>query len=450
MNNDVNRKLNILIVEDDPLSETIIRGLLSASDLHESNIRSVETLDGALGLLSFVNIDIVLLDLNLPDSKDLNTLDRVIENYPNIAIIVITGEYEESLGLKAVARGAQDFLIKATFNQITLCKSIFYSIERKLINKQKNEAYEELDKAHNKLQKMQSRILQNEKMASIGALAAGVAHEMNTPVGFVSSNFDTLNKYIVKIMSVIHMYEELTNELSLSDDSEINSKISTVNRKRLEVDLDFINEDIQSLLTESKEGLSRIAEIVQCLRNFSRVDQVSNKENYNINDAIEATLVVAGHEIMPETIVTKDFSEIPPVVCNSVQINQVLLNIIINSAHSIRQKTRKDGLDNILIKTCLKNNMVICEISDNGEGVAEDKLHQIFDSDLLSESDCQGIERGLSVPYDIIVNNHNGEFLLDSAVGQGTKVTIKLPINDNHNIKKDIESNGKKNSFVCR
>ncbi len=319
--------------------------------------------------------------------------------------------------------------------------------ERKQAEINLRNAYKELEKTHKELKEMQSQMVQSEKMASIGALAAGVAHEINTPVGFVASNFETLNNYIRKFCELITMYEDITGKIDTLDKVELKSKTALICETRQNMHIDFILEDIEELLSDSKEGLERVTNIVQNLRDFSRIDQAEDFDEHDLNSGIEATLAVARNEIKYDCNIQTDFSQVPTIFCNSGQINQVFLNILVNAAQAIKTVEREDKC-NITIKTYATEEEVVCEITDDGPGIPPDSLSKIFDPFFTTKPAGKGTGLGLSVSYDIVVNKHKGELLVDSTVGKGTKFTIKLPIErSKQNSEKETPANGEETDF---
>jgi PAS domain S-box-containing protein len=320
--------------------------------------------------------------------------------------------------------------------------------ERKQAEEAIKTAYEQLEQANMELKEMQSQLVQNEKLASIGQLAAGVAHEMNTPVGFVASNFRTLENYLNKFLELLAGYKEVVELVDTGTKEERLTKLQEITETHNKMKIDFILEDIQGLFDESREGLDRVTSIVQNLRDFSRIDQPGSRDEYDINKGIEATLVVANNEIKYNADVKTDFSEVPLIFCHSGQINQVFLNILVNAAQAIKAQKR-DGNGTITIRTHATETKVICEIEDDGPGIPPDKLSKIFDPFFTTKPVGKGTGLGLSVSYDIIVNKHNGKLLVDSTVGEGTKFTIKLPIGTKENSEKEKMNDGKENSIIC-
>jgi PAS domain S-box-containing protein len=299
--------------------------------------------------------------------------------------------------------------------------------EQKWAENELIKANQSLEEANKGLKELQGQIIQSEKMAAVGQLAAGVAHEMNNPIGFVASNFETLENYMAKFKKLITMYAELDGEIKKSSDVELVAKNEAIDKARKELKIDFILEDIGSLFDESKEGLNRVTKIIQSLRDFSRIDQVTDICEFNLNEGIQDTLVVAKNEIKYDCDIKTEFSEIPTILCNSGQINQVILNILVNAAQAIKSQNRGEK-GNIAIKTYKVDENVICEIADDGPGIPPEIITKVFDPFFTTKPVGKGTGLGLSISRDIIVK-HKGELLVDSSVGKGTKFTIKLPIN---------------------
>jgi len=320
--------------------------------------------------------------------------------------------------------------------------------ERKKSEEATKLAYKKVEEANIELKQVQSQMVQSEKLASIGELAAGVAHEMNNPVGFVASNFETLENYIKKIQSLLETYDELVKQIETSEKTELLNKAHDLDQCRDDMKIDFILGDIQGLLDDSREGLDRVTNIIQNLRDFSRIDQPGSLDEYNLNDGIESTLVVARNEIKYDTDIKTDLGELPHISCNSGQINQVFLNILVNAAQAIKSQERDDK-GTITVRTYASDDEVVCEISDNGPGIPPDKLPKVFDPFFTTKPPGKGTGLGLSVSYDIIVNKHNGKLLTESTVGEGAKFTIKLPFKTKIADCEEDGKNGKEKSLIC-
>ncbi|MBI4681676.1 MAG: PAS domain S-box protein [Nitrospirae bacterium] len=274
----------------------------------------------------------------------------------------------------------------------------------------------ELENAYSELKATQAQILQREKMASIGQLAAGVAHEINNPMGFITSNLGTLDKYIHKFTDYI---DAQTEALASFESEEVKAKLKDI-RKKLK--LDYVLEDIGKLIEESQEGADRVKKIVQNLKTFSRVDQAENKPA-DINECIESTLNIVWNELKYKTTVEKEYGKLPLLKCYPQQLNQVFMNLLVNAAQAIE----KQGV--IRIKTWNGDGSINISISDTGSGIPEDKLSKIFDPFFTTKPVGQGTGLGLSITYDII-KKHQGEISVESEVGKGTVFNLRIPVTE--------------------
>lgn len=268
------------------------------------------------------------------------------------------------------------------------------------------------------------RLLQSEKMASIGQLAAGVAHEINNPTGYVSSNLNTMTRYFDDTRTVIEAYRSLLGQLeSFLDDAPreiLGVSVKQIRNLEQEIELDYILDDGKALLGESIEGAERIRSIVLDLKNFAHPG--TDKMNYvDLNKCIESTLNIAWNEIKYKATVSKYFSPLPPVLCNSQQINQVLMNLFLNAAQSIEKRGQID------ISTHGINGEVEIRVKDNGSGIAPEHLRKIFDPFFTTKEVGKGTGLGLNVAYNLI-QKHGGTIDVNSQVGVGTIFTIRLPV----------------------
>ena len=269
----------------------------------------------------------------------------------------------------------------------------------------------------NELNSAQEQLVQSEKMASIGQLAAGVAHEINNPVGFIGSNINTLQTYCDDLVDVIKEYEKLDEYLKTN-----HSSWDSVNQLKDKVDLEYIKEDLGKLIAESLDGVKRVKGIVQDLKDFSHVDE-SEWQYASLHHGLESTLNIVNNEIKYKAEVNKYYGKIPDIECLASQLNQVFMNLLVNAAHAIE----KQGIISITTG-CPDGKWVFVSISDTGSGIEKSKLSKIFDPFFTTKPIGQGTGLGLSLSYKII-EKHNGRIEVDSTEGVGTKFTIWLPVN---------------------
>ena len=309
-----------------------------------------------------------------------------------------------------------DVLVPGTDEQILAL--VIDITDRKVTEKAAATAYSRLEEANLELKDLHSQLLQKEKMASIGQLAAGVAHEINNPVGFVSCNFEVLQGYTTTLMDMIRMYEELAGIIPVTGPADLLEKSAHISEWCRNAKVDYVIDDMQQLFRDSRDGLDRITAIVQNLRGFSRVDQATDIVEYNINDGIRTTVAVVENETRHHCGIKMDLGEIPSIFCNAGQINQVLLNIIVNASQAIESQARAES-GTICIRTGTKDDAVVCAISDDGPGIPQEHWAKIFDPFFTTKPVGKGTGLGLSVSYDIIVNKHNGRLLFESAPKKG-------------------------------
>jgi signal transduction histidine kinase len=276
-----------------------------------------------------------------------------------------------------------------------------------------NEGMQELNQ---KLEAAHNQLLQSEKLASIGQLAAGVAHEINNPVGYVYSNLNTLRKYVEDLFNVLHKYECL--ESAVPQNNELLESLRQLKKK---VDLTFLKTDLSSLVDESREGLTRVTKIIQDLKDFSHVDQTDDWQLANLQNCIDSTLNIIKNEIKYKAKVVKQYSELPEVKCLPSQLNQVFMNLLVNAAQAIKQ----EGV--ITISTGAKEDKVWISVADNGEGIPPEHLNRIFDPFFTTKPVGKGTGLGLSVSYSI-VQKHGGTIEVNSERGKGTTFTVTIPI----------------------
>ena len=276
------------------------------------------------------------------------------------------------------------------------------------------ESVNQLTALNQKLQSAQSQLLQSEKMASLGQLAAGVAHEINNPIGFVSGNLGSLKVYIADLLAVLAAYQRA--EPALADHPTLLSDIASA---KVAADLVFVQQDIFSLIAESIDGVQRVKMIVQDLKDFSRVG-IAEWHCANLERGLDSTLNIVRNEIKYKAEVVKEYGGIPEIECIGSQLNQVFMNLLVNAAQAIETK------GTITIRTGADATRVWVEIADTGKGMTPEISRRIFDPFFTTKPVGQGTGLGLSLAYGII-ERHHGSITVDSEVGRGTRFHITLP-----------------------
>ncbi|MEI8325568.1 MAG: bacteriohemerythrin [Betaproteobacteria bacterium] len=264
-----------------------------------------------------------------------------------------------------------------------------------------------------RLKQAQGQLLQSEKMAAVGQLAAGVAHEINNPIGFVSSNLGSLATYVQQLFDLVDAYERAAVPLPTAAQAQVDAA-------RAKADMTFLREDAPLLLKESSEGLGRVKRIVSGLRDFSHIDNATWAPA-DLNQGLESALNVVANEIKYKAEVVRDFAVLPPVVCIAAQLNQVFVNLLVNAAQAIETQ----GV--ITLRTRLEASTVSIEISDTGRGMAAQVQQRIFEPFFTTKAVGKGTGLGLSISWEI-VQRHQGQITVRSEPGAGTAFRIVLPL----------------------
>ncbi|MEF1183886.1 sensor histidine kinase [Vibrio sinaloensis] len=285
------------------------------------------------------------------------------------------------------------------------------SLSRRLHREQK-----ELKDALSHLKNAQSQLLQSEKMASIGQLSAGIAHEINNPLGFITSNIQTLDDYFCKI-------SDFMSALEKAIDGSGNALLVEHKQQLMEqYQLTYMLEDVTDLIVESLEGSSRVMAIVKNLKEFSHVDD-SEWLYSDLRQGLDSTLRIINNEIKYTTTVEREYADdTPNIYCQPMQLNQVFLNLLVNASHAIQE----NGVIRVRVQP-LANDLVQIQIEDNGAGIPKENLSVIFEPFFTTKPVGDGTGLGLSVSYGI-VNAHGGTIEVDSEVGKGTTFTLTLPV----------------------
>jgi signal transduction histidine kinase len=266
-----------------------------------------------------------------------------------------------------------------------------------------------------KLEDVHNQLLQSEKMASIGQLAAGVAHEINNPIGFVYSNLGTLEKYVEDTFRMLSLYEQAEAEIANPD------VLAGLQAAKQDLDISYLKSDLHALMKESKDGIVRVKVIVQNLKDFSHVGASDEWRYSDLQQGLESTLNIVNNEIKYKADVVREYGAIPEVECILSQLNQVFMNLLVNAAYAISER------GTITIRTGCEGNEVWVEISDTGQGIPPENLQKIIDPFFTTKPVGKGTGLGLSLSYGIL-QKHHGRLEVNSELGRGTTFRISLPV----------------------
>ncbi|MEQ2318547.1 ATP-binding protein [Xanthomonas euvesicatoria pv. euvesicatoria] len=295
--------------------------------------------------------------------------------------------------------------------------ALFHNIEgQQDYERELQQRHAELRQAYLRLNGAQDKLLQSEKMASIGQLAAGVAHEINNPIGYVHSNLGSLQEYLRSLFTLIEAYERA---LQAPDPKALIPEIDEIRNR---ADIDFISRDLPQLMAESREGIERVTRIVRDFKDFSYSDRSESWKMVDLHAGLESTINIIWNELKYKVTLERNYAELPLVECLPSELNQVYMNMLLNAGQAIVERgtitvtTGRDEAENVWI-----------QFQDSGAGIAPDLLQRIFDPFFTTKPVGSGTGLGLSISYGII-NKHHGRIDVESTPGQGASFRITLPI----------------------
>jgi two-component system NtrC family sensor kinase len=440
-----NEPIKVLLVEDNPGDADLIRLALAEVAPAPFQLTHVERLGAARQRLREERFDVVLLDLALPDSLGLDTLVGVQSQAPTVPIVVLSDLADETLAMWAVQAGAQDYLVKRQVGHHLLARALRYAIERKHAeealkqtaaeltrsNQQlrrlaadleqmassEHQARLDLQKAHEELKTAQSQLVQTEKLAALGQLVAGVAHEINNPLAFVINNIAVLRRDLGELGDLLRLYQEA--EATLAEHwPEVFQRIRIVADR---IDLDYTLDNLEGMVVRAGEGLRRIQQIVKDLRDFACLDEGDLKET-DLNAGIRSTIhLLQGEARRKPLTLDEALSPLPGVICYPAEINQVVLNLVTNAIDACPAGGK------VIVRTCPSPDGVEIHVSDTGKGIDPAIRGKIFDPFFTTKPVGAGRGLGLSISHGIVAE-HGGRIEVDSAPGQGAHFTVHLPL----------------------
>jgi signal transduction histidine kinase len=396
-------------VEDDPHFSDLLAKLLTPRAGFGEIVKS-RTLAQALEQLQGGSFALVFLDLNLPDSRGLDTLTAVQAKAKDANVLVMTSVADEALGLQAMRMGAHDYFMKGRIPPDGMQRMARYASERRSAALALRRSKDELE--------IHARHTQ--KMEAIGQLAAGIAHEINTPIQFIGDNCRFLGEGFAELIA---FFEGLDPGAPLpTEDLQLRLQA---------LDLDYLRVEIPKAIQQSLDGVSRVAKIVSAMKDFSHPGTES-RHAVDLNKAIESTLIVSRNTWKYVAELETQFDPgLPLVACFPGEFNQVILNLVVNAAHAIEEaKVARGGghRGKIKVLTWLAGDEVMVEISDNGMGIPPDIKSRIFDPFFTTKEVGKGTGQGLSIARSVIVDQHKGRISVRSTPGEGSTFTLALPL----------------------
>ncbi|HEV8427355.1 MAG TPA: response regulator [Pyrinomonadaceae bacterium] len=404
----------ILIVDDEDMVRNLFADFLSDTYI----CTTASSSDEALAHLSIDPYALVISDVQMPGRNGVELLREVRTRYPDTAVIMVSGISRSQRIRDALQLGASDYLIKPCELDV-LRFSVERAMERRALTITARTYRADLERQNvelaarkRELERLQAQLVHSEKMASLGQLAAGVAHELNNPAGFIFGNMDLLREYVGKVERILSVFDSAT--LSRQDEASIREL-------KEQIRYDSLLSDVHSMLDDCLEGAIRIRDVVLNLRLFSRLDEADFKK-VDLHESIESTIrLLSRYYGAGRTCLLKDYGALPSVYCYAGQLNQVWTNLLVNAAQAI------EGDGEVRIVTRVEGDFVVVTIADTGCGIPADVLNKIFDPFFTTKAVGEGTGLGLSISYGII-EKHKGNIVAESVVGQGSKFTISIPI----------------------
>jgi two-component system, NtrC family, sensor kinase len=407
----------ILVVEDEPINIDFLRGLL------QDHYQVRTALGGEAALREAVKLplpNLILLDILMPGMDGFEVLHRLRANpvTRDIPVIFVTALIDEDDEQKGLELGAVDYIHKPINDVIVLSRirtHLQARMARDMLHKQNQQLEQRLAENSKALEQSEQALIQSEKMAAMGQLAAGVAHEINNPVGFVSSNLQTLDTYLQDLFALINCYEQVRVQTGNA------ASYASVDQQQGKMDFDFLRKDIFDLLRESKDGIARVRKIIQDLKDFSHADDAEWLWA-DIHKGLDSTLNIVWNELKYKCKVTKCYGDLPQIKCLPSQLNQVFVNLLVNAAQAIETQG-----DIVITTERAGSDAVKISFHDTGKGIPPDIIEKIFAPFFTTKPVGKGTGLGLSVSSGII-ERHQGKLEVTSEVGKGTTFVITLPI----------------------
>ncbi len=416
---------DILVVDDTPTNLRLLSKMLQDQGY---KVRKATNGKMAITAVNTLIPDLILLDISMPNMDGYEVCIKLKQNHKTskIPIIFLSALDATEDKVQAFRVGGSDYVTKP-FQLEEIIARIENQLTIQCLQKQLHSRNGHLEKALNELNQTQSQLIQQAKMSSLGQLVAGIAHEINNPINFISGNLNPARDYVQDLLNLINLYQQ---EYPNSPDS--------IQELVEETDLNFIRDDLNNLMVSMQTGAKRIKSIVSSLRTFSRLDEAEPKF-VDLNEGIDSTLMLLQHRLKPEdrkpTIeVIKNYGDLPQLNCYASQLNQVFFNLLNNAIDALQvdDAAKHNETAAIWITTEIDTSeAILVRIKDNGIGISEHNISRIFEPFFTTKPIGKATGLGLATSYQVVVEKHEGKLTVDSSPGLGTEFTLTLPITIN-------------------
>jgi len=408
------QKERILLVDD----SRVVRKLFSNYLSPKFECIEAGSYTEAVAELKTGDFAVVITDIIMPGLSGIELLRKVVEDFPYTAVIIVSGVERSQRALDAIRLGAFDYLIKPCDIEV-LELTVDRALERRtlILNARRYKLdletrNIELVRRKEQLERLQAQIVQNVKMASLGQLAAGVAHELNNPVGFVNANMEILDQYVRELVRLLKFYDEMEITPSAASDAGLIKE---------QIGYPELLAEITSIIRDCRDGSERIHDIVQNLRTFSRLDE-AEFEVADIHEGIDSTVRLLSKYFTSDKIVlVREYGDLPRIGAFSGQLNQVWMNLLVNAAQAIGASHGE-----VRIVTSADDDNIFVEVRDTGCGIAIQHLNRIFDPFYTTKPVGEGTGLGLSISFGI-AERHGGSISVSTRLNEGTTFKVRLP-----------------------
>ncbi len=425
--------MKILVVDDSLLYLSMVNKYLNEMP-SVSEVFLCSNPNEVMDIVENKSIDIIIMDVIMPGISGFDLLEslRAEKCYDDIPIIMFTSLNDPESYKKCYELGATDFISKP-INILEFHARLKVAIQSKTssndykrlieITRQQNFNLMEIN---SKLTDAQFHLIQSEKMAAIGSLVAGIAHEINNPMGFISSNFEILQKYFSRLFEYLNYIHEIYSNVDL-EESPFYPLAKEVLAQHKKLKIDVVLNELEGVINDSQSGVQRVTAIIQSLRVFARSVQDDEKDTYSLIDIMDQVNLISNNEIKYVAEIKMNIPDDIILFCNKVQIGQVFINLLVNAAQAIKEQQRNE-LGSITIIAEHNEEFIAVHFIDDGPGIPDENRLKIFDPFFTTKEVGQGTGLGLSISYDIIVNKHGGSIDMNTEIGKGTEFIVKLPV----------------------